>query len=121
MTTEPDEFTQWIDSKKLYHVDHLRLDGTDLPLVSKPTWSLQHFNADGSPSQAIGTLHTSPDCFTARFSAEHLGTVTVTISAVVSPTMVASKTFKITVAPHPPVTTRAPTFKVTQHRNGPVH
>ncbi len=115
------EFTQWLHTKKLYHIDHEHLDGSDLPLTTKPTWSLTHVNADGSPSQGIGMLETSPDCHTARFVAEQLGTVTITISAAISPTAVASTTFEINVLPHPPATARSATLRISQHRNGPTH
>jgi hypothetical protein len=109
-----------LNTKKLYTVDHEHIDGSDLPIVTKPTWTLQHFNADGSPSQAIGVFETSPDGCSARFTAEHLGTVEVTISAVASPTAVASKTFRINILPHP-IATRSATLKVTQSRNGSIH
>jgi hypothetical protein len=115
-----EEFFQWVSTKRLYHVDLESLDGGHLPLLSKPTWSLVQKSADGSPAQAIGVLETSPDGCSARFSAEHLGTVEVTISAVVSPTAVATQTFKINVMAHPPAAGKM-TLKVSSHRNGPIH
>jgi hypothetical protein len=117
---EHQEFLQPINTKRIYNVDHH--DGSVLPVVSKPIWTLVHYNADGSPSQSIGTLETSPDGGTGRLTTGHLpGTIEITVSASVSPTAVATKTFKINVAAHQPVTTRSPTFRVSQHRNGPTH
>ena len=116
------EFTQWLHTRKLYCIDHEHhLDGSDLPIVSKPTWTVAHTNSDGSPSQGIGVLETAPDSCMARFFAEQLGTVTITVHAAVSPTAVASTTFTIHVKAHPPITARSPTFKISQHRNGPIH
>jgi hypothetical protein len=119
--TEHEEFRQWVNSRKVYTVDHEHLDGSDLPIVSKPTWTLAHYNADGSPSASIGLFETSPDRHTGRFTAERLGTVTVTIVASASPTAVASTTFKINVLPHPPIVGARSTLKVRQLRNGPIH
>jgi hypothetical protein len=116
-----EEFVQWVNSKRVYHLEYVHLDGSDLPVVSKPTWSLAHQNADGSLSQGIGILETSPDGCTARFTAEQLGTVTITVSAVVGPTAIATQTFTISVLPHPPLTARSPTLRISQHRNGPTH
>ena len=56
------EFTQWTNSKRLYHLDLESVDGSDFP-HSKPTWTLAQFNADGSPGQ-VGTLETPPDLHT---------------------------------------------------------
>jgi hypothetical protein len=115
-------FIQWINTKRIYHLDLEALDGTDFPLISKPVWTLTHQNADGSPAQCIGTLETPPDAHMGRISTGHLpGTITVTVSAAISPTAVASQTFVINVAAHPLVPGRSPTFKISQLRNGPIH
>jgi hypothetical protein len=122
MTTEHEQFRQWVNSKKVYTVDHEHLDGSDLPIVSKPTWTLAHYNADGSPSASIATLETSPDSCSGRLTTHDLpGVVIVTISAPVSSTSVASKTFAIRVEKHPMITARSPTFTVRQVRNGSIH
>jgi hypothetical protein len=56
-----------------------------------------------------------------RLTTHHMvGTVTITVSAAVSPTAMAIKTFQIAVVEHPPITARAPTFQVTQNRNSPI-
>jgi hypothetical protein len=106
MTEEPETFTQFLGQRKVYTIDHEHLDGSDLPIVGKPTWTVAHQNADGSPSQGIGILETSPDGCTARFTAEQRGAVTITVSAVVGPTAVATKVFQVNVKAHPPVTAR---------------
>jgi hypothetical protein len=91
-------------------------------VVSKPIWTVTHFAADGSQTQSIGTLETSPDGETGRITTGHLpGSIEITVTASVSPTAVAVKTFKVKVAAHPPVTSRSPSFRVSQHRNGPTH
>jgi hypothetical protein len=121
-TTDYEKFRQWTNSKRLYTVDHEHLDGSDLPIVSKPVWTLTHYNADGSASASIATLETSPDGCSGRLTTHDLpGTVIVAITAVVSPTSVASKTFAICVEKHPPITSRSPTFTIRQARNGSIH
>jgi hypothetical protein len=116
------EFTQWVNSKRVYHLDLESLDGSDFPLVSKPTWTLAHFNADGSPSQCIGTLETPPDAHMGRITTGQLpGRIEITVSAVTSPTTVATQIFTVNVAAHPPVPGRSPAFRISQHRNGPMH
>jgi len=117
---ETEEFTQHVGAKRIYHVDHAHLDGSDLPVVTKPTWSLVQQYPDGSAG-AIGAIETSPDGFIARFTAEHAGTVTVTVAAEVAPRTTATKTFTIRVLPQPPVAAGSSTLQVSQHRNGPIH
>jgi hypothetical protein len=115
-----EEFTQWVNSKRVYHIDHESLDGSDFPLTSKPVWTLTQTNADGTPGQ-VGTLETPPDAHMGRITTGPLpGTITVTVTAVASPTAVATQTFKIRVESHPPVAGRAPAFKISQHRNGQI-
>jgi hypothetical protein len=63
MTAEHQEFVQPTNTKRIYHIDHH--NGSDLPVISKPSWTMAHYNADGSLSQCIGTLETSPDAETA--------------------------------------------------------
>jgi|ERR1700687_158042 len=124
MTNEVEQFTQWVGSKKLYHLDHVHhLDGSDLPVIAKPTWTLTHHDAAGLPApHGIGVLETSPDAHTGRITTGPTpGSITVTVTAVVSPTVVASNTFKINVAAHPALTARAPTLRISQHRDGPTH
>jgi hypothetical protein len=116
------EFTQWVNTKRVYHLDLESLDGSDFPLISKPVWSLTHHNADGSPAQCIGTLETPPDLHMGRITTGPLpGTITVAVTASISPTAVATQTFTINVAAHPPAPGRSPTFRISQHRNGPTH
>ena|SRR6478672_2754469 len=91
------EFIQWVNSKRVYHLDLESLDGSDFPVITKPVWTLTHQNADGSPSPCIGVLETPPDCHMGRITAgPDPGTITVTVTAVISPTAVATQTFKIT-------------------------
>jgi hypothetical protein len=126
--TEEFEFTQWLHTKKVYHIDLEYPDlenpdgsGGDAPLISKPVWTFAHENADGSPAQRIGTIETSPDCHSARITAEMPGTITITVTALASPTAAATQTFKIRVENHPPVPGRSVSFRISQHRNGPIH
>src|SRR6478736_489232 len=92
------EFIQWVNSKRVYHLDLESLDGSDFPVITKPVWTLTHQNADGSPSPCIGMLETPPDCHMGRITAgPDPGTITVTVTAVISPTAVATQTFKINV------------------------
>ena len=72
------EFTQWTNSKRLYHLDLESVDGSDFP-HSKPTWTLAQFNADGSPGQ-VGTLETPPDLHMGRITTGPLpGKIVVTV------------------------------------------
>jgi hypothetical protein len=112
------EFVQWVNSKRIYHADHESIDGSDFPLTSKPVWTLTQTMADGSPGQ-VGTLETSPDGHTARLTTGPLpGTITATVTAVGETMAVATTTFIVNVAKHPPITG---SLKVSQHRNGPTH
>jgi hypothetical protein len=114
-------FTQWVNTKRVYHLDLESLDGTDFP-HSKPVWAFTHKNADGSPAQAIATVETPPDAHMARITTGHLpGSIEVTVTAVISPTAVATQTFTVNVAAHPTVPGRSPPFRISQHRNGPIH
>ena len=121
MTTEPEQFVQHLHTKKVYHVDHLHIDGSDLPTTAQPQWSLTHQGADGNPTASIATLETSVDGFSGRLTTHHLpGIVTLTVSAPVGPTSMASKVFEVSVEAHPAVTTPSPTFHITQTRNSPI-
>ena len=120
MTTEPEQFVQHLHTKKVYHVDHLHIDGSDLPTTAQPQWSLTHQGADGNPTASIATLETSVDGFSGRLTTHMPGTVTISITAPVGPTAVATKVFQIAVKAHPAVTASAPTFRVTQNRNSPI-
>ena len=114
------EFTQWKNSKKLYHIDMESLDGSDFP-HSKPTWTFAHKNADGSPAQAIAVVETNPDAHAARITTHDIaGTIEVTVSAVTSSTTVATQSFTVSVKDHPPAAGRAPAFRISQHRNGQI-
>jgi hypothetical protein len=117
---EHEQFTQFLQTKKVYHVDHLHLDGSDLPTIAQPQWSVTHQGADGNATASIATLETSVDGFSGRLTAHMVGVVTITVTAVVSPTAVATKTFQIAVKEHPPVSARSPAFTVSQHRNSPI-
>jgi hypothetical protein len=122
MTTEPEQFVQHLHTKKVYHVDHLHIDGSDLLTTAQPQWSMTHLDAAGNPTASIATLETSVDGFSARLTAHNMvGVVTITVTAPVGPTAMAIKTFQIAVVEHPPVTARSPTFKISQHRNEPIH
>jgi hypothetical protein len=116
------EFSQVVGSRRLYHLDVEHLDGLELPLGTKPTWELTHFHPDGSPAPySIGTLETSVNCRTGRISAgTRPGTIVVKVGAHVSETAFATTTFKIEVKPHP-ATPSLLKFKVTPHRDGPLH
>jgi hypothetical protein len=132
MTEELTEFTQWMGTKKVYHIDLLypdieKQDGTgvvgggDAPLISKPVWTFAHENPDGSHSQRVGTIEMSPDCQTARISAEMPGVITVSVTALASPTAAATQTFRIKVENHPQAPGRSMSLRISQHRNGPIH
>jgi hypothetical protein len=132
MTEELSEFTQWLNTKKVYHIDLLYPDienqdgtgvvgGGDAPLISKPVWTFAHENPDGSAAQRIGTIELSPDCHSARITAEAPGTIMITVMALASPTAAATQTFKIRVENHQPVQGRSMSLRVSQHRNGPIH
>jgi hypothetical protein len=116
-------FKQWVNTKRIYHIDLESVDGSDFPVHSQLIWTVTHYSADGSPSaHSIGVIETAPDCHTARITTGHLlGAIVVRVTAAVSPTAVATQTFTIEVAAHPPVLGRAPTFKISQCRNGPIH
>jgi hypothetical protein len=120
MTTEHEQFVQHLHTRKVYHADHLHIDGSDLPTTAQPQWSLTHQGADGNPTASIATLETSVDGFSGRLTTHMPGIVTISIIAPVSPTAVAIKTFTVNVMAHPPVTATAPTFQVSQHRNSPI-
>jgi hypothetical protein len=132
MTEELTEFTQWLHTKKVYHIDLLYPDlsnpdgspdgsGGDAPLISKPVWTFAHQNPDGSPAQRIGTIELSPDAHSVRLTAEAPGVITVSVMALASPTAAATQTFKIRVENHQPVRGRSMSLRVSQHRNGPIH
>lgn len=122
MTEEHETFVQWAGTRRLYHVDFEDIVGDHLPMLSKPHWTLESRNEDPNVSQGLATIETSADGSSARITTyDQPGTVTITVSASVSPTAFATKIFTITVKRHAPVTTRAPTFKVTQSRNGSIH
>jgi hypothetical protein len=58
--------------------------------------------------------------FSGRLTTHMPGIVTITVTAVISPTAVATKTFQIAVKEHPPVSARSPAFTISQHRNSPI-
>jgi hypothetical protein len=119
--TEDFEFVQLVGSRKLYHLDVEHLDGTELPLATKPTWALTHFHPDGSPAPILGTLETSVDSRTGRIiTGNQPGIIVITVNANVSPTAHASTTFKIQVKAHP-LTTSLLKFKIASHRDAPIH
>jgi hypothetical protein len=115
------EFAQVVGSRRLYHVDLEHIDGIELPLISKPTWSLTYFHPDGSPAPSLATLETSADSRTGRIIAGNQpGVIVVTVSANVSAISHASTTFKILVKPHP-ATPSLLKFKIASHRDAPLH
>jgi flagellar basal body P-ring protein FlgI len=116
------DFLQWTRTTRTYHADHQGSDGEHLPIVSKPNWTIEHRAEDPNVAQSLGTMETSADGTSARITThDQPGTITVTVSASVSPSAFATKTFTITVKRHLPVTTRSPTFKVTQSRNSSIN
>lgn len=116
------DFTQWTNTRRLYHADHEDLAGGDLPTISKPEWVVTHTGADGNPAASVAVVETSPDGHSARISTgPSPGKISVTVSAAASPTAVASTTFTVNVKAHQPVSARSPTFRISQHRNGPIH
>jgi len=121
MTTEHEEFLQHTETRKVYEIACLHIDGSDLPITSVPTWVMTHENEDSNPALSgfsLATMETSPDGLTARITTGNMpGIVMVTVTAVVAATSGASKSFKIRVARHPQVAARAPTLRVSQHRN----
>jgi hypothetical protein len=121
VTTEPDEeFLQFTDSRKVYEIN-CDVDGSDLPVTSTPTWAMTHENEDPSPALSgfsLASLEISQDGHTARVTTGNMpGIVTVTVTARVAATSVASKSFKIRVARHPQLTGWIQPFRISQHRN----
>jgi hypothetical protein len=116
-----EEFLQFVDSRKVYEINCGHIDGGDLPLTSTPTWAMTHQNEDSSPALSgfsLASLETSQDGHTARITTANMpGVVTVTVTARVAATSVASKSFRIRVARHPQVTAHAPFLRISQHRN----
>jgi hypothetical protein len=117
-----EEFTQWTGTTRTYHADHLGSDGGHLPIISKPEWSIEHRAEDPNVSQGLATIETSTDGTSARLkTGDQPGQIKITVSALVSPTAFASKTFIVNVKRHEPVKASAPTFTITQSRNGSIH
>jgi hypothetical protein len=123
MSEEFLQWTQWTSTSRTYHVDHLDSeDGSHLPMISKPQWTMEHRPEDPNVSQGLGTLELSTDGTSARLKiGDQPGQIKITVSAHASPNAFASKTFTVNVKRHEPVTSRAPTLTVTQSRNGSIH
>lgn len=118
--TEECEFVQTVGSRRLYHLDVEHIDGTELPLGTKPTWTLTHVHPDGSPAPDLATLETSVDSRTGRIVTGYQpGIIVITVNANVAAAAHASTTFKIHVRPHPQ-TSSFLKFKITPHRDGPL-
>jgi hypothetical protein len=116
-----EEFIQWTGTTRTYHADHLDSDGSHLPTISKPAWSVEHSPKDPNVSQGLGTLELSNDGTSARLkTSDQPGQIKITVSALVSPTAFASKSFIVNVKRHEPVKASVPTFTVTQSRNGSI-
>jgi hypothetical protein len=115
-----EEFTQWTGTTRTYHADHLGSDGSHLPIISKPEWSIEHSPEDSNVRQVLGTIELSTDATSARIkTGDQPGVITVTVRAQASPTAFASKEFTIAVRRYAPVTTSA--FTITQSRNGSIN
>jgi hypothetical protein len=95
------EFTQLLHATKTYTIDHLDVAGDDLPVTSKPSWSVAHAGLDGLPS--CGTLETSVNGHSAKFHAQALGSVKITVVASASPSANVTAEFTINVVAHPSV------------------
>jgi hypothetical protein len=112
-------FTQLTNSVKAYSLEHLHLDGTDLPVTSKPVWTVTHAGLDGATT--CGTLETSVDAHTGRFRAgASPGSVKITVVASASPSAVVMTEFAIEVRAHPQIAASSK-FTVTQGPDRPLH
>jgi hypothetical protein len=113
------DFVQWTNSKKIYNIDLEGIDGSHFPVTSKPVWSVIQ-NCVELPTQSLAVIETPPDCHAARITTGDLtGTIAISVTATTS-TGIATAAFIITVKKHP--TARGEMkFKVSQHRNGPMH
>ena len=119
MTTE---FIQWTGTTRTYHADHFGSDGSHLPIISKPEWSMEHSPEDSNFRQTLATMETSTDGTSAKFkTGDHPGRITVKVTAMASTTAFLSKVFVVHVKRHQPVTAGAPTFTVTQGRNSSIN
>ena len=117
-----EDHIQWISTTMTYHVDHLDADGNHLPLVSKPTWTIEHRPDDPNVSQGLGTLELSGDCTSAKIkTGDQPGIITVRVGAQASSTAFVSKTFIVHVKRHPPIANYETALTVTQGRNGSIH
>jgi hypothetical protein len=115
------EFSQIVGSRRLYSADVEHLDGLELPLGTRPIWTLTHLHPDGSPAPTLAVIETSVNCRTCRLIAgSQPGTVIVEVSANVSPTAHASTRFKVSIQPHPQTPAHLK-FKITPSRDAPIH
>ena len=112
----------WVGSDRQFDIEII--DGTHLPMacflprqpvggrkeplkdearqLSKLSWSLTHYNADGSPSAGIATIEVSADGVSGLLTTHDLpGSIVIAVSAEVSPTVDMTTRFKINVTPHP--------------------
>jgi hypothetical protein len=112
------EFSQLLHSTKTYTIDHLDVAGGDLPVTSKPVWSIAHAGLDGTTS--CGTLETSVNGHSAKFHAQALGSVKITVVASASPSANVTSEFTIEVLAHPPVRAGSQ-FTITQGPDRPLH
>jgi hypothetical protein len=122
VTADPAEFSQTVSSRRLYSADVEHLDGLELPLGTKPTWTLTHLLPDGSQAPtSLAVIETSVNGRTCRLIAgPQPGTVIVDVSANVSATSHAATRFKVLIKPHPPTPTLLK-FKIASHRDAPIH
>jgi len=115
------DYTQWTSTAKTYFADHLDEHGNHLPVLAKPAWTIESRPEDPNVRQVLATLETSVDGTSARITThDQPGVLMVGVSAQVAPNAVARKEFTIAVRRHQPVMASAPTFKITQSRNGSI-
>jgi hypothetical protein len=114
-----EDFVQYTSTTLTYYADYLGSDGTHLPIISRPNWKLEHIPDDPNVPQVLATIEISNDGHRARLKTDDQpGKITVTVSAMASPTAFLSKTFVVHVKRHQPVTGA---LTVTQSRNGSIH
>jgi hypothetical protein len=120
MDVEHEKFVQWTTQSKTYGIDFEDIAGDHLPLLSKPNWTMEHRAEDPNVLQGLATIETSADGGEGgrrdRGPDRDRDRPRLIVRGYAS-----SKTFVIAVKRHAPITTRAPTFRVTQSRNGSIH
>jgi|SRR4029077_1685010 hypothetical protein len=108
-------FKQFVNSKRVYHVDI-----ESHPLASRPTWSLTH-SRDGSPvPHGIAAIEAATDGMTARLTThEWTGLLTVAVTAFVHPRTTFTQSFQIEIQPIPDLGPKLE-MAFTSHRDRPI-